>query len=216
MQSLFSEAPAETPADPQAEPVLETTPIPDVPPVEDVLPAGEQPGGFEIVLGKGQVAVLLFLVLTLVAVFSGLSYFTGRKVSALAAAPRPAATLAKPKPAPAAPLPIPAAKAPENAAAPAPILPISSEPVFRDPVPGEVFLQMAAVEKGVAGVFAEGLRRMGFPSIVAPGPSERIFRVLIGPIKGEGQMTQIRKSLDAAGLSTFPRRWEAGGGAAQK
>lgn len=218
MQSLFSDVPAETPTNPdsRAEPVLETTPIPDVPSAGDVTPQDEQPGEFEIVLGRGQVAVLLFLVLMVLAVFSGLSYFTGRKVSAAATAPRaPVAA----KPLPAAPLPVaqvPVVKTPEKAAAPAPIIPISNEPVFRDPKPGEVFLQMAAVEKGVAGVFAEGLRRMGFPSIVAPGPSERIYRVLIGPVKGEAQMSQIRKSLDAAGLSTFLRRWEVGGGTAQK
>lgn len=214
MQSLFSDVPVETPTKtgPQAEPVLETTPIPDVPSGgDDVTPQDEQPGEFEIVLGRGQVAVMLFLVLMVVAVFSGLSYFTGRKVSAAATAPR---TPVVAKPVPAAPVPV--AKAPEKAAAPAPIIPISNEPVFRDPLPGEVFLQMAAVEKGVAGVFAEGLRRMGFPSIVAPGPSERIFRVLIGPVRSEAQMSQIRKSLDAAGLSTFLRRWEVGGGTAQK
>ena len=213
MQSLFSDVPAETPTNSgsRAEPVLETTPIPDVPSAEEVTPQDEQPGEFEIVLGRGQVAVLLFLALMVVAVFSGLSYFTGRKVSATATAPPPRVVT---KPAPAAPLPV--LKAPEKTAAPAPIIPISNEPVFRDPQPGEVFLQMAAVEKGVAGVFAEGLRRMGFPSIVAPGPSDRIFRVLIGPVKGEAQMAQIRKSLDAAGLSTFLRRWEVGGGTAQK
>lgn len=215
MQSLFSDVPAETPSErnpgPRAEPVLETTPIPDVPSADDVTPRDEQPGEFEIVLGRGQVAVMLFLVLMVVAVFSGLSYFTGRRVSAAATVARsPVAA----KPVPAAPLPV--AKAPGKSVAPAPIIPISNEPVFRDPLPGEVFLQMAAVEKGVAGVFAEGLRRMGFPSIVAPGPSERIFRVLIGPVKSEAQMAQIRKSLDAAGLSTFLRRWEVGGGAAQK
>lgn len=216
MQSLFSDVPAETPSernpDPRAEPVLETTPIPGVPSAGgEVTPADEQPGEFEIVLGRGQVAVMLFLVLMVVAVFSGLSYFTGRKVSAAATVARAPVTA---KPAPAAPLPV--AKTPEKSAAPAPIIPISSEPVFRDPLPGEVFLQMAAVEKGVAGVFTEGLRRMGFPSIVAPGPSERIFRVLIGPVKSEAQMAQIRRSLDAAGLSTFLRRWEVGGGTAQK
>lgn len=220
MQSLFTATDAAAEAGPPetvAEPVLETTPIPPVPEAEDAAPLEGQETPFEIVLGKGQVAVLLFLVLMVVALFSGLSYFTGRKVSAGAAAQAAPRARAVPAPAP----PLPAAKAPElkaaeKNAAPAPIIPISNEPVFRDPMPGEVFLQMAAVEKGVAGVFAEGLRRMGFPSIVAPGPSERIFRVLIGPVKGEAQMTQIRKSLDAAGLSTFLRRWEVGGGTAQK
>ena len=67
--------------------------------------------------------------------------------------------------------------------------PVPEAPLFAEPKAGSVYIQMGAVEKGVSVIFAEGLRKRGLPAFVAPGPSEKIFRVLIGPLAGSGRRT---------------------------
>jgi hypothetical protein len=66
---------------------------------------------------------------------------------------------------------------------------------------------MGAVEKGVAVIFAEGLRKHGLVSFVAPGPSEKIFRVLIGPLPDPASYVKAKDVVDKIGLSTFARRF---------
>ena len=66
---------------------------------------------------------------------------------------------------------------------------------------------MGAVEKGVAVIFAEGLRKHGLTSFVAPGPSEKIFRVLIGPLADPQAYVKAKDVVDQIGLSTFARRF---------
>ena len=67
---------------------------------------------------------------------------------------------------------------------------------------------MAAVEKGVAAVFAEGLRAHDLTAFVAPGPSPNIFRVLIGPVSDPQAYKAAKLELDKIGLSTFMRQYE--------
>jgi cell division septation protein DedD len=81
-------------------------------------------------------------------------------------------------------------------------------PLFANPQPGALYLQMGAVEKGIAVVLAEGLRRHGFNSLVAPGPSEKIFRVLIGPFATQEEFTRAKAEVDAIDLGTFARRFQ--------
>ncbi|MBX9600404.1 MAG: hypothetical protein K2X35_05350 [Bryobacteraceae bacterium] len=195
MQQLFTEPETET--RPEVPSTVETAGV------SYPTPEPSAAADFEIVMGRAQVASVAFVVLTLIAIAASVFYVAGR-MSMPVEPPRidfapPDARPGLLRGAPAAPAPRPA-----NAA-------LFAEPVFREPQAGEVFLQMAAVERGVGAVFCEGLRRMGFPAIVAPGPDERIFRVLIGPIPSSSEMSRIKKSLEDAGLSTFLRRYEAGG-----
>ena len=81
-------------------------------------------------------------------------------------------------------------------------------PIFADPAPGKSYIQMAAVEKGVAAVFAEGLRAHDLTAFVAPGPSPNIFRVLIGPVSDPQAYKATKQELDKIGLSTFMRQYE--------
>jgi cell division septation protein DedD len=67
---------------------------------------------------------------------------------------------------------------------------------------------MAAVEKPIAAVFAEGLRRHGLQSFVGPGPKENLYRVLIGPLPNPAAYTRAKEELDKMGLTTFVRRYE--------
>jgi len=81
-------------------------------------------------------------------------------------------------------------------------------PIFAQPQPGALYLQMGAVDKGVGIVLAEGLRKHGFTAFVAPGPSEKIFRVLIGPLANLEAYKRAKAEVDAIDLNTFARRYQ--------
>jgi cell division septation protein DedD len=67
---------------------------------------------------------------------------------------------------------------------------------------------MGAVEKGIAIIFAEGLRKRGFDAFIAPGPNEKVYRVLVGPFRSAEAFQVAKTSMDQIGLSTFARRYE--------
>jgi cell division septation protein DedD len=157
-------------------------------------------GDFEIVLGKQQMAGVLFVATVMLVVISAVSYLAGKGLS-----PAP---LKEPEPAPmaaAAPAPVPAVILEKPATLPA----IQPEaPLFSEPDPGATYLQMGAVEKGIAIIFAEGLRKHGLDAFVAPGPHEKIFRVLIGPMADPQAYERAKNIVDQIGLTTFGRKYE--------
>ena len=154
---------------------------------------------FEWVVGKRQLASLGFLVLVLVALLTAGSYLFGKAVSSLEIAPVPMPA-APPPPAVWNPNP-PAVQAETSVAPPA------EPPLFDDPAPNAIYIQMGAVDKGIAVVFAEGLRKRGFDSFIAPGPNPRIFRVLIGPFRSAEAYQSAQKAVNTLGLTTFSRRY---------
>ena len=89
-----------------------------------------------------------------------------------------------------------------------PALPAVEPPIFAQPQPGALYLQMGALDKGIAVVLAEGLRKHGFTAFVAPGPNEKIFRVLIGPLANQEGYKRAKAEVDAIDLSTFARRFQ--------
>lgn len=174
----------------------------------------DQDQEFEIVLGRRQVASLLFLATVVVVLFSAVAYIAGRgnptparvtvqprAPAVIQAAPppiQPAAEIAPPKPAP---QPVAVAR-PASA-------PTNEPPVFADPSPGQLYIQMGAVERGIGVIFAEGLRKEGLSAFVAPGPSERICRVLIGPLPNAEATKAAKARINDLGLTTFMRRYQA-------
>jgi cell division septation protein DedD len=167
---------------------------------ESTEPAAEEsaagPEEFEFVLGRRQVASLLFVGTVILMICVAISYLAGKSISAKA-----------PAPAPVAPPPSAAVREPD----PPPINmnqePAPEPPLLADPKVGSVYIQMAAVEKGVAVIFAEGLRKRGLNAFVAPGPSEKIFRVLIGPLPTPASYLKAKETVDAIGLETFARKF---------
>lgn len=147
---------------------------------------------FEFVLGRRQVASLLFVFSVVLMICVAASYTAGKSM-----APKP-------------PAPVVAAREPD----PPPIVmyqepaPAAAEaPLFAEPKIGAVYIQMAAIEKGVAVIFAEGLRKRGLPAFVAAGPSEKIFRVLIGPLPDPASYLKTKDAVDKIGLATFARKY---------
>lgn len=174
---------------------------------------------FELVMGRRQMAALAFLALIIVAVCSGASYLAGKALATGSEAgpgkslveepiqpvitlePAPAAAIEARVVAPA------AASAPKSASSSG--MAVIEAPLFASPVPQAIYIQVGAVEKGVATVIAEGLRRHALNSFVAPGPSEKTLRVLIGPFPDAEAYQSAQNIVDRIGLASFARRYQA-------
>jgi cell division septation protein DedD len=159
--------------------------------IEEPAEAVAPPQEFEFVLGRRQIASLLFVATVVLMICVAISYLAGKSMS-----PKVAAT--------AAPVIVRESEPPpivlNQEAAPEP-------PLFAEPKNGFVYIQMGAVEKGVSVIFAEGLRKHGLTAFVAPGPNEKIFRVLVGPLPDPAAYTKAKDVVDKIGLATFARRF---------
>ncbi len=159
-------------------------------------------------MGPRQMAALAFVAIAALALFSSISYMAGKAVAAPSDA-LPPIKLTVPQPAPP-PAPPPSIGDQFASSVAAPLKKAPDAPVFSDPQPGKAYIQMAAVERGVAAVFAEGLRAHGLTAFVAPGPANtpNIYRVLIGPVVDTQAYTFDKIELDKIGLATFMRQYE--------
>jgi cell division septation protein DedD len=104
---------------------------------------------------------------------------------------------------------VPVAQPQPQSAAPVTPMPAAEVPLFASPVPQAIYIQVGAVEKGVATVIAEGLRKHALDSFVAPGPTEKTFRVLIGPFPNAEAYQKAQNVVDQIGLASFARRYQA-------
>ena len=77
--------------------------------------------------------------------------------------------------------------------------------MFQEAENGKLYLQVGAIEKGLAGIWAEGLRTHGLNAFVATGPSEKVWRVLIGPLADEAAYRQAKGALADLGILNFGR-----------
>lgn len=99
-------------------------------------------------------------------------------------------------PAPAPQEPTKKAAAPAKETKPSPAPPPAPAKVTGEPAAGE-YWQVVATSRPDAEIISEALAKKGFHSVVAPGPRENIFRVLVGPVKDKAQ---ARSDLEAAGF----------------
>lgn len=168
---------------------------------------------YEIVLGRAQIASWLFVGVIAVAICSSLAYLAGERIAAdnAAALSTPAAP---PAPAPppisnSAVLPQASILVPAKAdLASLAKNPNPAAPLFAEPETGKVYIQIGAVERGMAMLLAEGLRTHGFDSFVAPGPNDKLFRVLIGPLPDPAAFRQAMVTVNAMDLASFARRYQ--------
>jgi len=164
---------------------------------------------YEIVLGRAQIASWLFVGVIAVAICSSLAYLAGERIAADNAA---ALSIPAPPPPPVAPaLPtgsqavtLPQASIMANQKVDhKPVMPLFAEPEM-----GKVYIQIGAVERGMAMLLAEGLRTHGFDSFVAPGPNDKIFRVLIGPLPDPAAFRQAMLTVNSLDLANFARKYQ--------
>jgi cell division septation protein DedD len=176
----------------------------------DPAPESAESLEYEIVLSKRQLAIWLFLGTMVIGAASAGAYFVGRATPQTVvvqsnSASSPVATSAANTPASP---PVSQSPAPEPAAQPA-VIRGQQVLVYQEPVPGATYVQLGALDKGMARVMAEGLRALGYEAIVAPGPNERVFRVLIGPAKDAANLKRLKDGMDELGLSSFVRSYDA-------
>jgi hypothetical protein len=168
---------------------------------------------YEIVLGRAQIASWLFVGIVAVAICSSLAYLAAEKIAA-----KKATAISRPTPPPPV-APTPAAtpvELPQASIMVAPKTDLASlsknqkpgAPLFADPEMGKVYIQIAAVERGMAMLLAEGLRSHGFDSFVAPGPNDKVFRVLIGPLPDPAAFRQAMVTVNTMDLANFARKYE--------
>jgi cell division septation protein DedD len=76
-----------------------------------------------------------------------------------------------------------------------------------DPKPGQVFLQVSAITRPEAELLVEVLQKKGFRALLAPGPKDNIFRVLVGPERDDSELAKTRTALEQSGFKPIPRRY---------
>ena len=187
-----------------------------------------------MVLGNKQLLSVFFIVVVLLAVFFTMGYVVGRNSAPVDAAAKRTDTAYERQNAPSAVPARPVAETPvsigeaqptaaaqdENApaaetgaaqptAASAPQASENPPVTVTQPQPGQTYIQVTAVGKAEADVLAEVLARKGFRTLVAPGPNDKLFRVLAGPAKDINEVTKLKSDLEAAtGLkNTFVRKY---------
>ncbi len=68
------------------------------------------------------------------------------------------------------------------------------------PQAGQTFLQVVAIDKAGADALVETLRKKSFAAVVGAGPSDKIFRVLVGPMKDASDIAKTKMDLEAVGF----------------
>lgn len=178
-------------------------------------------GEVEVMLSDRQLILLFVIGVSLLAVFFAMGFLVGKRMAATPAtgpAAEPAAGKALSKMAERLSKPQPtvgtvsenAAEASVRASAvakPPPEPEPASAARVAEPPRGTVFLQVSAQDLANAQVFADALAQRGFRTVIAPGPTRDVFRVLVGPLEGPEQLARTREELKAAGFESIVRKY---------
>jgi hypothetical protein len=78
-------------------------------------------------------------------------------------------------------------------------------PKLITPQARERYLQLAALGPTYTDKYLPQLRAKGFNPVVAPGPTDGIYRIIIGPFPDQLALAKQRDVLEAAGIQTFER-----------
>ena len=177
--------------------------------------AKSEGGEFELVMGNRQLLSVFGIVVILVAVFFTMGYVVGRNSAAgfaktdkpivvdsarQSAAISPAERPPEPKPPPTTDTTLtdPPVKPGQYQKPPQSN---GTSPMPEEPVAGQTYLQVVAVQRAEAEVFLDVLGKKGFHAIYAPVPDKAdTFRVLVGPYKDPASTGQARTDLEAAGF----------------
>lgn len=178
------------------------------------IPAAEAPGeamDSRVVLGNRQMAAVAFVILALLALVSAMAYLAGRVMTAAQVAPQVPAAQAPGQvivvnAKPVAPAPVVLAPAAPVEAKPA--APVSKPGTVEIPKAGEVYFQVGSVDRGMAEVSVEYIRRNGLEARVAPGATAEVFRVLVGPVgTAEAPAAEIEARLKGLGFTPFIKKY---------
>ena len=76
-----------------------------------------------------------------------------------------------------------------------------------DPQSGELYLQLAAMGPNSTNDYLKTLDAKGIHPRIAPGPSESLHRILIGPYPDKAALEKEQSELEAAGVQFMARRY---------
>lgn len=181
------------------------------------MPTNEE-GEFELILGNKQLLSVFFIVVILLGVFFTMGYVVGRNSAPVEATARPIDVPANSRPGasqivvdpsgksadatPTTSIPPPGVTSPEPK--PEPLreasIPVAAAGGLLMPQPGEMYVQVLALAKPEAEVLVDVLAKKGFRASVAPGPNDRLFRVLVGPARDNVELAKLRNDVEAAGF----------------
>ncbi|MBL8231093.1 MAG: SPOR domain-containing protein [Bryobacterales bacterium] len=69
-----------------------------------------------------------------------------------------------------------------------------------EPSAGRSYLQVVASTRPDCEIIVDVLKRKGFSAIISPGPSDKLFRVLVGPLNDSAAISKTRAELEQAGF----------------
>ena len=73
------------------------------------------------------------------------------------------------------------------------------------PKAGERYLQLAAMGPSYTDSYVTSLEGKGIHPLVAPGPSENIYRILVGPFSDQKALERQQDLLETSGIHPMPR-----------
>lgn len=87
--------------------------------------------------------------------------------------------------------------------------PADAKPAWNtvNPAAGELYLQLAAMGPNSTNDYLKVLDAKGIHPKVAPGPSENLHRLLIGPYPDKATLEKEQQELEVAGIQFIARRY---------
>jgi cell division septation protein DedD len=76
-----------------------------------------------------------------------------------------------------------------------------------DPQPGDLYLQLATMGPNSTTEYLKELDAKGIHPRIAPGPSENLHRLLIGPYPDKAALEKTQQELESAGIQFIARRY---------
>lgn len=68
------------------------------------------------------------------------------------------------------------------------------------PAPGQTFIQVVASTRPDCDLVASVLKRKGMMATVVPGPDNKLFRVVVGPLPDAATISRVRSEIEKAGF----------------
>jgi cell division septation protein DedD len=108
-----------------------------------------------------------------------------------------------------APAPVPVLAKPVEAAVPveAPVEAPASAWNTVDPQPGDLYLQLATMGPNSTNEYLKELDAKGIHPRIAPGPSENLHRLVIGPYPDKAALEKEQQELETTGIQFMARRY---------
>ena len=76
-----------------------------------------------------------------------------------------------------------------------------------DPKSGELYLQLAAMGPNSTNEYLQTLDAKGIHPRIAPGPSDNLHRLVVGPYPDKAALAKEQQELEAAGIQFIARRY---------